>query len=155
PNRCDITLRPGCTVSHCINAGAGHRLTLQHGMDEVEEVTADIVILATGYQNAVPDFLEPIAHRLEQIDNELAIREDFSVSWDGPRDRRIFVQNASLGQRGLADPNLSLLAWRARRILDSLLGRAPCANPEHPGFISPTSVESWSDPVAEEMGSGI
>ncbi|MER9390450.1 hypothetical protein NKI76_33165, partial [Mesorhizobium sp. M0435] len=104
---------PGCTVSHCINAGAGHRLTLQHGMDEVEEVTADIVILATGYENAVPGFLEPIADRLEQIDNELAVREDFSVCWDGPRERRIFVQNANLGQRGLADPNLTLLAWRA------------------------------------------
>ncbi|TIU86016.1 MAG: lysine N6-hydroxylase, partial [Mesorhizobium sp.] len=60
-----------------------------------------------------------------------------------------------LGQRGLADPNLSLLAWRARRILDSLLGRAPRANPERPGFIGPTSVECWSDTVAEEMGSGI
>ncbi|ESY12549.1 MULTISPECIES: SidA/IucD/PvdA family monooxygenase [unclassified Mesorhizobium] len=155
PNRSDITLRPGCTVSRCINAGAGHRLTLQHGMIEVEEVTADIVILATGYENAMPDFLEPIEHRLEHIDNELAIRDDFSVSWDGPRDRRIFVQNASIGQRGLADPNLSLLAWRARRILDSLLGRAPWANPEHPGFISHTSIESWPAPVAEEMGSGI
>ncbi|PBB58195.1 MULTISPECIES: SidA/IucD/PvdA family monooxygenase [Mesorhizobium] len=155
PNRCEITLRPRCTVSHCINAGAGHRLTLQHGMEEVEEVTADIVILATGYENAEPDFLEPMARRLEKIDNELAIREDFSVCWDGPCDSRIFVQNASLGQRGLADPNLSLLAWRARRILDSLLGRASRANPEHPGFISPTSVECWSDTVAEEMGSGI
>ncbi|WP_287230645.1 lysine N(6)-hydroxylase/L-ornithine N(5)-oxygenase family protein [Mesorhizobium sp.] len=155
PHRCEITLRPGCTVSHCINAGAGHRLTLQHGMEEIEEVTADIVILATGYENAVPGFLEPMADRLEKIGNELAIREDFSVCWDGPRDRRIFVQNASLGQRGLADPNLSLLAWRARRILDSLLGRAPRSNPEHPGFISPSSVESWSDTVAEEMGSGI
>nr|WP_246207865.1 lysine N(6)-hydroxylase/L-ornithine N(5)-oxygenase family protein [Bradyrhizobium rifense] len=155
PNPCDITLRPGCTVSHCINAGAGHRLTLQHGMEEVEELTADIVILATGYVNAVPDFFEPMADRLEHIDNELAVREDFSVCWDGPRDRRIYVQNASLGQRGLADPNLSLLAWRARRILDSLLQRAPRANPEHPGFISRTSVEGWPDPVAEEMGSGI
>lgn len=155
PNPCDITLRPGCNVSRCINAGAGHRLTLQRGRDDVEDVMADIVILATGYQNAVPDFLEPIADRLEQVDNELAIGEDFSVCWDGPPDSRIFIQNASLGQRGLADPNLSLLAWRARRILDSLLGRAPRANPEHPGFISPTSIESWSDPLAEEMGSGI
>ncbi|MBB4188715.1 lysine/ornithine N-monooxygenase [Sinorhizobium terangae] len=121
-------------------------------MDDIEEVTADIVILATGYENAVPGFLEPIADRLEQIDNELAIREDFSVCWDGPHDRRIFVQNASLGQRGLADPNLSLLAWRARRILDSLLGRASYAKPENPGFISRTFVESWPDPVAVEMG---
>ncbi|TGZ36969.1 lysine N6-hydroxylase, partial [bacterium M00.F.Ca.ET.162.01.1.1] len=93
------------------------------------------VILATGYENAVPGFLEPMANRLEKIDKELAIREDFLLFLDGPRDSRIFVQNASLGQRGLADPNLSLLAWRARRILDSLLGRAPRANPERPGFI--------------------
>ncbi|MET2831096.1 lysine N(6)-hydroxylase/L-ornithine N(5)-oxygenase family protein [Mesorhizobium shangrilense] len=155
PNQCDITLRPGCNVSRCINAGAGHRLTLQRGMDDVGEVTADIVILATGYQKALPDFLEPIAGRLEQIDNELAIRQDFSVRWDGPHGRRIFVQNASLGQRGLADPNLSLLAWRARRILDSLLGRARCTKPEHRGFISRTSIENWPEPVAEEMGSGI
>ncbi|MEV8644043.1 SidA/IucD/PvdA family monooxygenase [Mesorhizobium ciceri] len=154
PNRCAIALRPGCTVLHCTNTGAAHRLTLRHGMDEFEEVTADIVILATGYENAVPAFLEPLADRLEKIDNELAIGDDFSVSWDGPCDRRIFVQNASLGQRGLADPNLSLLAWRARRILDSLLGRAPRADSEHPGFISPTSVDSWFDPVAE-MGGGI
>ncbi|MER8874831.1 hypothetical protein NKI04_34340 [Mesorhizobium sp. M0814] len=102
-------------------------------MEDVADVTADIVILATGYQNALPDFLEPIADRLEQIDDELAIGEDFSMRRDGPRDRRTFVQNASLGQRGLADPNLSLLAWRARRILDSLLGHAPCAKPEQPG----------------------
>ncbi|WP_245451947.1 lysine N(6)-hydroxylase/L-ornithine N(5)-oxygenase family protein [Mesorhizobium waimense] len=155
PNECDITLQPGCKVSRCINAGAGHRLTLQRGMEDVGEVTADIVILATGYQNALPDFLEPIADRLEQIDNELAICEDFSVRWDGPRDRRIFVQNASLGQRGLADPSLSLLAWRARRILDSLLGRAPCAKPEPPDFISCTSIERWPGPLAPERGQKI
>ncbi|CAH2394331.1 lysine N(6)-hydroxylase/L-ornithine N(5)-oxygenase family protein [Mesorhizobium ventifaucium] len=156
PNRCEITLRPGCTVSHCINVGAGHRLTLQYApVEEVEEVTADIVILATGYENAVPGFLEPIAHRLETIENELAIREDFSVFWDGPRDRRIFVYNANVGQGGLADPNLTLLAWRARRILDSLMESAPRVNPEPPDFICPTSVESCSDAKAEEMGSGI
>lgn len=154
PNPCDIALWPGYNVSRCINAGAGHRLTLQRGMDDVEDVTADIVILATGYENAVPGFLEPMANRLEQIDNELAIGEDFSVCWDGPCDRRIFVQNANPGRRGLADPNLSLLAWRARRILDSLLRRAPCANPEHPGFISRTSLESWCDTLGDEMGSG-
>ncbi|TIX46750.1 MAG: lysine N6-hydroxylase, partial [Mesorhizobium sp.] len=83
------------------------------------------------------------------------IGEDFSVCWDGPRDRRLFVQNACLGQRGLADPNFGLLAWRARRILDSLLGRAPCTNPEHLGFISRTLIERRPDLVAEEMGSGI
>ncbi|MDX8480090.1 SidA/IucD/PvdA family monooxygenase [Mesorhizobium sp. VK24D] len=154
PDLYQIALRPGCNVSHCINAGAGHRLTLQRAGD-VEEVTADIVLLATGYESAVPDLLEPIVDRLEQTDNELVIDEDFSVCWDGPRDRRIFVQNASPGHRALADPNLSLLAWRARRIRGSLLRRAPCANPQHPGFISHTVLESWSDTVGEERSRGI
>ncbi|ADV14832.1 lysine/ornithine N-monooxygenase [Mesorhizobium australicum WSM2073] len=155
PSHCEITLRPGYTVSYCVNAGAGHRLSLRRGRSEVEEVTADIVILATGYENALPDFLEPMAGRLEKSDNELAIREDFSVCWDGPPERRIFVQNATLGQRGLADPNLGLLAWRARRILDSLLGRVPQANREQAGFIRPAPVDNWPHLVAEEMGSGI
>ena len=35
------------------------------------------------------------------------------VGWDGPRDRNVFLQNAVREQRGLADPNLSLVAWRA------------------------------------------
>ncbi|TIT87345.1 MAG: lysine N6-hydroxylase, partial [Mesorhizobium sp.] len=125
------------------------------GLDNIGEVTADIVILATGYEKPLPGFLEPIADRLEQIGNELAIGEDFSVYWDGPRDRRLFVQNACLGQRGLADPNFGLLAWRARRILDSLLRRAPCANPEHLGFINRPLTECWPDLGVEQMGSGI
>ena len=43
-----------------------------------------------------------------------------AVHWDGPEDRRMFVQNAARGQRGLADPNLSLNAWRSQRIADRL-----------------------------------
>ncbi|MER9256730.1 hypothetical protein NKI59_34575 [Mesorhizobium sp. M0598] len=93
-------------------------------MDEVEEVTADIVILATGYENAVPGSLEPIADRLEQIDNELAVREDFSVCWDGPRERRIFrterepwaarARRSESYPAGLARAASSTAFWGAR-----------------------------------------
>ena len=66
------------------------------------------------------DFLAPIEHRLEREGGEFRIDEDFAVTWDGPADRRIFLQNAARGQRGLADPNLSLVAWRSQRIADRL-----------------------------------
>ncbi|MFF3018324.1 lysine N(6)-hydroxylase/L-ornithine N(5)-oxygenase family protein [Streptomyces sp. NPDC057939] len=90
--------------------------------DSVERFEADIVVWATGYRPAGMDFLAPVADRLEREGEELRVDEDYAVRWDGPTDRRIFVQNGVRGQRGLADPNLSLNAWRSRRIADRLCG---------------------------------
>ncbi|MDA5283062.1 lysine N(6)-hydroxylase/L-ornithine N(5)-oxygenase family protein [Streptomyces sp. NPDC054904] len=90
--------------------------------DSVEKFEADIVVWATGYRPATMDFLAPVADRLEREGDELRVDEDYAVRWDGPADRRIFVQNGVRGQRGLADPNLSLNAWRSRRIADRLCG---------------------------------
>ncbi|MFI6980907.1 lysine N(6)-hydroxylase/L-ornithine N(5)-oxygenase family protein [Embleya sp. NPDC050154] len=88
----------------------------------VEHVDVDTIVWATGFRPASTDFLAPIESRLEREGDEYRIDRDFAVQWDGPRDRLIFMQNAARGQRGLADPNLSLTAWRSRRILDRLLG---------------------------------
>jgi lysine N6-hydroxylase len=97
-------------------------LTFTHLDDPgvTEQVEADVVMWATGYRPAPMDFLTPIAHRLERVDTEYRIDKDFAVVWDGPTDRNIFMQNTARGQRGLADPNLSLIAWRSQRIADRL-----------------------------------
>ncbi|MGP3948148.1 lysine N(6)-hydroxylase/L-ornithine N(5)-oxygenase family protein [Streptomyces sp. 7N604] len=89
---------------------------------EVEHHEADVVVWATGFRSAPTDFLAPIAGRLEREDGELRVDQDFAVQWDGPPGRDIFVQNAARQQRGLADPNLSLNAWRSQRIADRLRG---------------------------------
>jgi lysine N6-hydroxylase len=52
--------------------------------------------------------------------------DDYSIHWDGPEENRIFVQNAAQATRGVADPNLSLNAWRAARITNALAGRTVC-----------------------------
>jgi lysine N6-hydroxylase len=67
-------------------------------------------------------FLDPIAGRCEREGSEYKIDHSFAVQWDGPAENNIFLQNAARGQRGLADPNLSLLSWRSQRILDRLRG---------------------------------
>jgi lysine N6-hydroxylase len=102
----------------------GWRLTLAHNDQPGvrEHIDTDVVVWATGYQPAPLDFLAPIADRLEREGEELRIDRDFAVRWDGPADRRIFLQNAARGQRGLADPNMSLNAWRAQRIADQVRG---------------------------------
>jgi lysine N6-hydroxylase len=87
-----------------------------------ERIEGDVIVWATGFRPAPMDFLAPIAARLEHDGCEYKIDTNFAVLWDGPANRCIFVQNAARQQRGLADPNLSLVAWRSQRILDKLLG---------------------------------
>ena len=90
----------------------------------VENVELDVVIWATGFRPTPLGFLHPLECRLERTGDEYKIDENFAMQWDGPADRNIFMQNATREQRGLADPNLSLNAWRSQRILDRLRGRA-------------------------------
>ncbi|MGW0705554.1 lysine N(6)-hydroxylase/L-ornithine N(5)-oxygenase family protein [Streptomyces sp. NPDC002643] len=101
--------------------------------EATELFEADVVIWATGFRPTDMDFLAPIADRLERDGEEFRIDEDYAVHWDGPDDRRVFVQNAARGQRGLADPNLSLNAWRSQRIADRL-GKVS-SNEQLPSFI--------------------
>jgi lysine N6-hydroxylase len=91
-----------------------------------ESIELDVVIWATGYRPAPTRFLDPLRHRLEFAGAEYKVDDNFAVAWDGPPDRGIYLQNAAIGQRGLADPNLSLNAWRSQRILDKIRGvRSP------------------------------
>jgi lysine N6-hydroxylase len=108
--------------------------------EEVGHVEADVIVWATGFRPARMDFLAPLAGRLEREGDEYRVDEDFAVRWDGPPDRRIFVLNAARQQRGLADLNLSLIAWRSQRIVDCLRGVR--SDQQLPSFIE------WSTPPA-------
>lgn len=122
------------------------RLEMRHNdrREVPEYLEADVVIWATGYRPAAMDFLDPIAHRLERDGEEVRIDRNFAAVWDGPPGHHLFVQNNSRGQRGLADPNLSLVAFRAQRIIDRIKG----ADHEHqlPSFIEWTSKQQPLEP---------
>ena len=47
----------------------------------------------------------------------------YAANWDGPRENRVYVQNAGRASHGIADPQLALLAWRSAAILNDALGR--------------------------------
>ncbi|NLU80643.1 SidA/IucD/PvdA family monooxygenase [Micromonospora sp. HNM0581] len=117
-------LYPNRSVTQVTPVGNGWRITMAHNdlPGTVEELEADVIIWATGVAPTPMNFLGPIADRLQVEDGEIKINEDFGVVWDGPSDRGIFLQNAARKQRGLADPNLSLMAWRSQRIADRLRG---------------------------------
>ncbi len=119
-----IALYPNREVTAVDGTAGGWQLAIV-GNDRpgvVERLAADVVVWATGFRPARMDFLAPIDHRLQREGDEYKIDGDFAICWDGPQNRNIFVQNAARQQRGLADPNLSLMAWRSQRIIDRLRG---------------------------------
>jgi lysine N6-hydroxylase len=83
----------------------------------------DVVILATGYRPHVPAFLAPLTDRLRLDDGRYRVDAQYRIAWDGPADHRIYVQNGARHTHGIADPNLSLVAWRSSVILNDLVGR--------------------------------
>ncbi len=99
------------------------KLTLDgRGGDIPAVIGADIVVLCTGYGYRIPDFMAPLLPRLHRSGQLLSVQKDFSVTWDGPEGHRIYLQNGARHAWGVADPNLSLLAWRSAVILNSILG---------------------------------
>lgn len=117
-------LRPHREVVAVDGIGGGAwRVSCTHlQTGEQEQIEVDVVIWATGFRPARVDFLKPLAHRFRRVGEEIQVDKDFAAVWDGPADRAVFVQNAARVQRGLADPNLSLVAWRGSRIADRIRG---------------------------------
>jgi lysine N6-hydroxylase len=120
-----VSLLPGREVTDVRRGTAGDWSVELEEIDRpgvASNVEADVIIWATGFRPAPMTLLEPIAHRLEREDDEYRMDKYFAVQWEGPADRNIFVHNAAPQQRGLADRNLSLIAWRSQRIADRIRG---------------------------------
>jgi lysine N6-hydroxylase len=124
---------PGCELRNVSRDGAAWQLLLGSRFMEPFSVTADVVILATGYNYHTPSFLAPVMDRVILEREAFVVNEDYSLAWRIPTKGRIYALNAALLQRGLADPNLSLLAWRSAVALNSLAGRTiyPLADRDH------------------------
>ena len=91
--------------------------------DGTVRIDADIVVLCTGYRRVEPPYLEPLRDRINWCEDWFDVNPDYSISWNGPPDRRIFVQNAARERNGVADSNLSLVPWRSSMIANALAGR--------------------------------
>lgn len=102
-----------------------HRL-FQIDHEETAEkrwLEADILILCTGYRQHLPPYLAPLMNHCSLEQDRFTVNQDFSIRWKGPKACRIYVQNAARHSHGVADPNLSLMAWRSAKIINSLIER--------------------------------
>jgi lysine N6-hydroxylase len=117
-------LLPGHVLEGLEASGAGWSLLVASPHAGVRfSFEADLVILATGFTHGLPRALQPILSRIDLEEGTFRLEEDFSIGWQGAPQNRIYVLNGARLARGVADPNLSLMAWRSAKIVNSLAGR--------------------------------
>ncbi|MDB6181775.1 lysine N(6)-hydroxylase/L-ornithine N(5)-oxygenase family protein [Paracoccus fistulariae] len=151
--RQDVTLQPGREVCAIRRTGTSYRIEARVvGGNQPELCHADVVVLATGYRQVLPDCLEPLAGRLQrQADGGLALDAQYRVIWDGPRQTPLYAMNHGRHSHGIADPQISLAAWRSAVILNDLTGQRLFRTRAETG--SPTMID-WPG-QAEKCGVGL
>jgi lysine N6-hydroxylase len=110
----------GARLAGLEERGDGTYIACVSGPDAGSERTlcADIVVLATGFEQKLPPCVSPLL--LVNDDGTPRVRQDYRVD-SGPCP--VYIQNGALRSHGVADPNLSLSAWRSAVILNSVTGR--------------------------------
>ncbi|OHV07648.1 lysine N(6)-hydroxylase/L-ornithine N(5)-oxygenase family protein [Kushneria phosphatilytica] len=117
--------------------GEGFRLWTTHGLTgDRERFDADIVIFATGFQSGLPECLAPLQDRLSLTDGSITVGDHFMVEWDGPPGHGLYAVNAGRTRYGIAEPQLSLMAWRSAVILNHMAGRAVFDIEDDPGPVT-------------------
>jgi lysine N6-hydroxylase len=115
----------GHRVTDLVSTGSSYEAAIESSDTREHAVTrADVVILATGYRAALPEFIRPIVERITLSEGEPSVDPVFGVEWDGPRENRMYLQNGARQTHGVADSNLSVGAWRSAVILNDVCGRS-------------------------------
>lgn len=149
----DVRLLPERTLRDGEARRSNFSLKLYNGLHAcTEHLEADIVIFATGFEAAVPDCLEPIAHRLDwDMQGYPRLDADYKYVWDGPEDLKIFGVNAGKFSHGIADAQTSLMAWRSAQIINALLEREVYNIGDRHGFIQWEPLANAQMKVAERV----
>ncbi|MFC7406664.1 lysine N(6)-hydroxylase/L-ornithine N(5)-oxygenase family protein [Georgenia alba] len=146
----DTTLLTCAEVVGARATADGYRLDLHHTeRDEPFRVTADALVLATGYRAEVPAFLAPVADRIA-FDGEGRYDADSSYAVDHGRSE-IYVQNGEEHTHGFVAPDLGMGAYRNSVIIAAMLGREVYPVERRVAFQEFGVPERFRTPALEEV----
>ena len=119
-----VRLLPHRTLTHMSQDSHGFKLTASNALGQnLETHQADIVILATGFEAPYPACLRDLLPLLDMDEhNRYQMNADFELKWEGQQTNKIFAVNAGMHSHGIAEPQLSLMAWRSAKIINRLAG---------------------------------
>jgi lysine N6-hydroxylase len=90
---------------------------------KIDVVAYDCVVLCTGLDDESILDSSIIGPELRRRLRKSQDRDGYAVTWDGPDDRRIFVQSQNKITHGLGDASFVTAAGRNAAILNSIAGR--------------------------------
>lgn len=119
-----VRLLPHRSMDQLKQTESGFELSASNALSQqVEQHQADIVIMATGFKSPYPSCLNSILPMLDLDDQDrYQLTPDFELQWEGSQNNKIFAVNAGMHSHGIAEPQLSLMAWRSARIINRLAG---------------------------------
>jgi lysine N6-hydroxylase len=112
-------------ISLDARGSGGFELGLRNRLDETSEpITADWVILCTGLREQLPSCVEPLLGELEFDERRHPlVASSFELRRRRRGRERLYVVNGARATHGIAESQLSLMAWRSAVILNDVLGR--------------------------------
>ncbi len=116
-----VTLRTNCELTEIITGGETIEASFLHNEMKKSFLhhTASLII-ATGYRQALPDFLDPLLNHINRNENdELLINRNYSID----SNNSVFIQNADSGTHGFNSADLGMGPYRNAIILNSILRR--------------------------------
>jgi lysine N6-hydroxylase len=100
-----------------------------------KSITADKVILCTGYRYQLPGAMSEIEPLLDYDDRGLCIDVNYKLQWRGSDIASIYVQNGAEHTHGISDSTLSTSAYRSATILNDIVGNKVYPNIEDSSLI--------------------
>ncbi len=111
-----------------------------HFNKKEESAIADIIILCTGFENVIPEFIKPIAHLIEFDEaGRFNFNRDFSIQLNerAEIENKIYALNFSRHGHGISEPQTSLMPWRSATVINSVLKNIFYnINNDRPNFIN-------------------
>jgi len=95
-------------------------VTLQQTQSEKTTMTADLIVCATGFENTLhKSLIRPL--QPEYINDDLVVRDDFSVQFVSAASADIFIINHSQAQHGPTEHTLAGISERGKVVGDALI----------------------------------
>lgn len=118
----EIYLLPSHKLTGVVKHKDEYLLTIDDlANNKKKDFKVDKAILCTGYKHKFPNYLSNLKNKIHVDNNDnLVVNTDYSLSWDNTDNCSIYIQNGARHSHGIADPNLSLLAYRSAIILNTI-----------------------------------
>ncbi|MCV9928627.1 lysine N(6)-hydroxylase/L-ornithine N(5)-oxygenase family protein [Flavobacterium sp. LS1R49] len=120
----DVSLRTNSELKKIVHNAVKNTFELevhQVEQDKYYKHSTEAVVLATGYNYKMPDFVNGITSRIKwDTKNRFDVNRNYSIDVN---DSEIFVQNAELHTHGFVTPDLGMACYRNSFIIKGLTGK--------------------------------